>query len=87
MSKRKSLPDATDSDCLQAMDYLYAYLSGELDDDPPRFSIVEHHLSHCRSCFTRAEMERVIDKRLRDSGKGGTPESLKKRLHKLLDDI
>lgn len=85
MSEKKELPVVTDSDCLEAMDHLYAYLSGELDDNPEKFAIVEHHLGHCRSCFTRAEMERVLNARLKETGKGETPESLKKRLRKLMD--
>jgi anti-sigma factor (TIGR02949 family) len=87
MSEKKDLPVVTDSDCLEAMDHLYAYLSGELDDDPEKFAIVEHHLGHCRSCFTRAEMERVLNERLRHSGKSETPEALKRRLRKLMDDF
>lgn len=85
MSEKKGLPVVTDSDCLEAMDHLYAYLSGELDDDPEKFAVVEHHLGHCRSCFTRAEMERILNQRLKESGKGGTPASLKKRLRRLMD--
>lgn len=87
MSEKKHIPAVTDSDCLEAMDHLYSYLNGELDDNPEKFAIVVHHLGHCRSCFTRAEMERVINERLHDSGKGGAPESLKKRLRKLMDNF
>lgn len=85
MSHKKDLPAVADSDCLHAMDHLYAYLSGELDDKPEQFAVVEHHLGHCRSCFTRAEMERVLNERLGKSGKAKTPETLKKRLRKLID--
>jgi len=87
MSGKKEMPKITDSDCLEAMDHLYAYLNGELDNHPDRFALVEHHLGHCRSCFTRAEMERTLNRRLRESGKEGTPESLKKRLRDLIDDF
>jgi len=72
-----------DNDCLEAMDHLYAYLSGELDDHITS-SRIEHHLSHCKSCFSRAEMEREINKRLKESPKVETPETLKKRLQDLL---
>ncbi|MBE0612869.1 MAG: anti-sigma factor [Burkholderiales bacterium] len=87
MSGSKSIPAITDSDCLQAMDHLYAYLDGELGDHPETFAIVEHHLGHCKSCFSRAEMERVLNERLKESGKGDAPDSLKKRLRKLMNNL
>lgn len=87
MTGKKHVPAITDSDCLAAMDHLYAYLNGELDDQPETFAIVEHHLGHCRSCFSRAEMERILNDRLKNSGKEKTPEALKLRLRKLVDRL
>jgi anti-sigma factor (TIGR02949 family) len=87
MSDKKDIPAITDSDCLAAMDHLYAYLDGELKDHPETFALVEHHLGHCKSCFSRAEMERILNERLKKSGKGETPESLKQRLRKLMDGL
>ena len=75
-----------DSDCLDAMDHLYAYLNKELDDKAI-LSKIEHHLSHCKSCFSRAEMEREINKRLKESSKDEIPESLKNRLSDLMRKI
>jgi anti-sigma factor (TIGR02949 family) len=75
-----------DSDCLEAMDHLYAYLSGELDDKVA-LNKIEHHLSHCKSCFSRAEMERELNKRLQESSKEEAPESLKNRLRDLIKDM
>jgi len=75
-----------DSDCLEAIDHLYAYLNGELNDNVTLRKI-EHHISHCKSCFSRAEMEREINKRLEESRKDGTPESLKNRLRDLMKNI
>jgi len=75
-----------DSDCLQAFDHLYAYLNGELKD-PKAVAMMEHHLDHCRSCFSRAEMEREVNKRLKHSGKSATPPSLENRLKKLIEDF
>ena len=37
-----------DIGCLRAIEALYAYLDGELED-PGSIEEVEHHLSHCRS--------------------------------------
>jgi len=79
-------PILNDSDCLQAMDHLYAYLSGELYDNTTR-EMIEHHLGHCKSCYSRAEIEREINQRLQSSKDVNTPESLKKRLKSILKDI
>ena len=75
-----------DSDCLQAFDYLYAYLNGELKD-PDSIAMIEHHLDHCRSCYSRAQMEKEINERLKKSGQDKTPPALQNRLKKLIDDF
>jgi len=75
-----------DSDCLHAMDHLYAYLSGELTDKES-LTMIEHHLSHCKSCYSRAEIEREINQRLGSSKVIKTPTSLQKRLQKILKDM
>lgn len=75
-----------DSDCMEAMDHLYAYLSGELNDSVT-LGKIEHHLSHCKSCYSRAEMEREINKRLAESTKDEIPETLKNRLRDLMKNI
>jgi anti-sigma factor (TIGR02949 family) len=86
MTSKTYKPANVDSDCLQAFDHLYAYLNGELKD-PKAIAMMEHHLDHCRSCFTRAEMERELNERLKKSGKSTTPSSLQDRLNKLIEDI
>jgi len=73
-------------DCLEAVDSLYAYLDGELDDEQS-LAKFRKHLSHCRSCYTRSELEGVLTDRIRQSGKDKTPSSLKNRLRKLMDDF
>lgn len=87
MSSREELHGVADSDCLAAMDHLYAYLNGELDDRPETFALVKHHLGHCESCFSRAEMERLLNERLSASGRESAPAALKKRLRGLLDNF
>ncbi len=86
MSNDADKPDIADSDCLEAFDHLYAYLNGELNDQH-KLAKIEHHLAHCRSCFSRAQMERELNQRIKQSGKAETPASLQHRLRKLLDDI
>lgn len=86
MSTTNDHPDADDIGCLEALEAFYAYLDGELDD-PESIADFEHHLSHCRSCFTRAEMEKALTARLRKSGKSSAPEELRTRLRNLLDKL
>ena len=71
-----------DIGCLQAIDAFYAYLDGELDD-PEAIADFEHHLGHCRSCFSRVEMEKALNERMRKSAKHESPEALRKRVGKL----
>lgn len=73
-------------DCLEAMDSLYAWLDGELDDQGvlARF---EAHLDHCRTCYSRAEMEKELNRRIRQSGEDEAPASLQHRLRDLIDKL
>ncbi|MET0070046.1 MAG: zf-HC2 domain-containing protein [Candidatus Thiodiazotropha sp.] len=75
-----------DSDCLEAFDHVYAYINGELHDEETKAKI-EHHLSHCKSCYSRAEMERKINERLKVTDKPSPPELLKRRLKNLIDEF
>jgi anti-sigma factor (TIGR02949 family) len=86
MSDDSDKHDIADSDCLEAFDHLYAYLNGEITDKVT-LSRIEHHLGHCKSCFSRAQMERELNERIKLSGKSKSPESLQNRLSKLLDEI
>jgi len=73
-------------DCIEAIDKLYAYLDGEIEDSET-IDKVEEHLKHCNSCFTRSQLERELTKRMKKAAKKPAPESLQKRLHKLIDDF
>lgn len=86
MTNETDKDKVVDSDCLEAFDHLYAYLNGELKDSET-LAKIEHHLGHCKSCFSRAQMERQLNERLKNSGKQKAPESLQKRLRNLLDDF
>lgn len=70
--------------CLEAIESLYAYLDGELEDSAA-VARVEHHLGHCRSCFSRAEFERALTSRLREPDGSRAPETLQTRLRNLMD--
>lgn len=73
-----------DIGCLRAIEAFYAYLDGELDD-PESIAEFEHHMEHCRSCFSRVEMEKALSERMRRSAKKASPEALRERVDKLME--
>lgn len=75
-----------DIGCLQAIEAFYAYLDGELEN-PQSIADFEHHMSHCRSCYSRAEIEKLLTRRLQESAESGAPKSLQNRLRKLMDEF
>lgn len=78
--------DVEEIDCLEAIDNLYAYLDGELTDKET-LAKFKSHLGHCKSCYSRSELEGVINERIKESGKDKTPEKLKNRINSFLDDL
>ena len=80
------LHDDTDIGCLAAIEMFYAYLDGELGD-PREVDEFEKHMAHCRSCFTRAEMERLLTDRLKKAASRRAPERLHSRLSRLLNEF
>ncbi len=77
-------PERDDIGCLAAIEMLYAYLDGELGD-PQTAADFERHMEHCRSCFTRAEMEGLLNDRLRKLAEDRAPDRLRSRLRHLMD--
>ncbi len=86
MTNQKETDHTFDRDCLEAFDHLYAYLNNEIRD-PETLAKMEHHLAHCKSCFSRAQMERELNTRMQQAGKEEVPESLKSRLKALMDEL
>ncbi|MEJ2142299.1 MAG: zf-HC2 domain-containing protein [Gammaproteobacteria bacterium] len=86
MTNESDKPEVDEIDCLEAFDHLYAYLNDEITNKVDLANI-EHHLSHCKSCYSRAQMERKINQRMKESGKSDTPESLQKRLRIVIDEL
>jgi anti-sigma factor (TIGR02949 family) len=78
--------DQDDIGCLEAIEAFYSYLDGELSD-PEAIQDFEHHMSHCRSCFSRAEVEKLLNKRMRDSGVSKAPDDLRDRVRRLMDEF
>ncbi len=75
-----------DIGCLEAIEMFYAYLDGELDD-PESIADFEHHLEHCRSCFSRAEFEDLLTKQLKTIGAQRASDRLRNRLRILMGNF
>ena len=73
-------------DCIEAIDQLYAYLDGEINNSVT-IEKVERHIRHCDSCFTRSQLENELTKRIKKAAEKQVPESFKNRLHKLMDSF
>jgi anti-sigma factor (TIGR02949 family) len=86
MNKTKDHEHQQDIGCLQAIDAFYAYLDGELDD-PQAIEEFEQHISHCRSCYSRSEVEKLLTSRIRESAKAPAPQELQDRLRKLMGEF
>jgi len=86
MNSDKSSHEHDDIGCLEAIEAFYTYLDGELSD-PQAIADFEHHMSHCRSCFSRAEVERLLNRRMRETGTSKAPDELRSRVRRLLDEF
>jgi anti-sigma factor (TIGR02949 family) len=89
VSKRQDPPTHPPHDeigCLEAIEMFYAYLDGELED-PREIENFEKHMEHCRSCFSRTEMERLLSDRMKELTKHRAPARLRSRLSKLMDEL
>lgn len=72
-----------DIGCLEAINHLYAYLDGEITD-PRDIALIEHHLGHCRSCYSRIELERTLTRRLRATKDATVPAEVRNRLQDIM---
>jgi len=79
-------PDVKEIDCLEAISQLYAYLDGELEGKNEKFQ-VEQHLAHCKSCYSRAQLEGALNQRLANFHKDKAPDSLQDRLKNIIDKL
>ena len=90
MSKITKSQQKLDIGCLEAIDGLYAWLDGELEDASAIESI-EYHVGHCRSCYSRAEIEKLLTERIRESmrsqAESEAPEALHQRLENLMKKL
>lgn len=68
--------------CEEVIEQIFVYLDGELDE--ARSALIDEHLKHCRDCFSRAEFERKLRARIRDSATVRAPDRLHRRITGLL---
>lgn len=69
--------------CEEVLHHLFAYLDRELDAQTS--AEIEHHLETCRGCFTRAEFEKQLKGRVRETGSAPASEGLRERIKFLLE--
>ena len=83
-SSEGAATDADRPECREALDVLYHYLDGELDEQ--RRIVIRAHLERCSPCLEafdfEAELKIVVAKRCRES----VPESLRRRVAEVLAD-
>jgi len=68
--------------CEDVLSKLYDYLDSEVDG--PTEEDINHHLHNCRECFSRAEFEKMLRKKVSEVGESKAPEDVKARLASLI---
>ena len=86
MNSTKKTDKHEDIGCLSAIEAFYSYLDGELSD-PKSIADFEDHMGHCRSCFSRAEVGKLLTERMRESGNSQAPGNLRNRIRRLMDEF
>jgi anti-sigma factor (TIGR02949 family) len=71
--------------CQEVIGHLLEYLDGEIDAE--KRGQVERHLQECRGCFSRAEFEKELRKKVQQLGTQKPPRSLQRRLKALIDQF
>ncbi|WP_022729058.1 zf-HC2 domain-containing protein [Fodinicurvata sediminis] len=69
--------------CEEVIDKLLEYLDRELDRDTE--DALAQHMETCRACFSRAEFERRLRARVRDISEAKAPDSLRQRIHAIME--
>lgn len=69
--------------CEEVIEQLFDYLDQELDE--PSQQRIEHHIERCRDCFTRAEFEKRLRRRIGETTRTPAPDALRRRLRDLID--
>jgi anti-sigma factor (TIGR02949 family) len=72
-------------DCEEVVARLLTYLDGELDAETRAH--IDHHIEQCHGCYSRAQFERTLRRRLQELGHEPPSERLTRRLKSLLDSF
>lgn len=68
--------------CEEVIDRLMEFLDRELD--PATEREIARHMETCRACFSRAEFERRLRSRVRQTLDAKAPESLRRRIRTIV---
>ena len=68
--------------CEEVMSMLYAYLDSEVDG--PDRADIDEHLHKCRECFSRAEFERTLRKKVATAGEVSVPDETRDRMESMI---
>lgn len=71
--------------CEEVLEQLFAFLDDELGDALQQQ--IDHHLARCRDCFSRAEFERRLRQRIRETSEEQAPNRLRRRVRGLLNEF
>lgn len=75
--------NAGDIRCEEVIEQLFRYLDREVDDATNER--IREHMARCRDCFSRAEFERRLRERLRETvAHEKAPPRLQQRLQRLM---
>ena len=86
MSDRNNTLPPDDIGCLEAIEALYAYIDGEVDDDLS-MEKVEKHMAHCQSCYSRAEIEKALTQHMKKTSRSRASQGLQERLRGLVGKL
>ena len=68
--------------CEDVLSKLYAYLDNEID--APTEADIDAHLHECRECFSRAQFEKSLRKKVASATEVATPSDTRSRLESLI---
>ncbi|MBV7364087.1 mycothiol system anti-sigma-R factor [Actinomycetaceae bacterium TAE3-ERU4] len=73
------------SDCNEFLEYVYAFLDGELDTDTS--GRLQRHLERCSHCLSVADMERHLRELLRSACITQAPRTLRTRIEQTILEL
>lgn len=71
--------------CEEVIEQLFDYLDRELDNEVSER--IDRHLERCRDCFTRAEFEKRLREKVNEAVEVEAPDSLRRRIRRVLDEF